>query len=88
MYYVPDGTLVAGFYECKVCGYRYLSTTVAPTMICPECGEEPDMEIGPDDPMPEIKENAVLLEVLEGEEVERMDSLLSLAFTGGDFSWI
>ena len=57
-------------------------------MVCPYCGEEVDMEIGPDEEMPEIKEDAKLLKVVEGEEVELMDGLLSLARTGGDFSWI
>ena len=38
--------------------------------------------------LPEIKESAQLIEVVEGEEVERMDGLLSLAQTGGDFNWI
>ena len=28
------------------------------------------------------------LKVIEGEEVEMMDGLLSLARTGGDFNWI
>ena len=47
-----------------------------------------DLEIGPDDEMPEVKEAAVLLEVIEGEDVEKMDGLLSLAATGGDYGWI
>ena len=39
--------------------------------------------------MPEEKEDAVLKEVIEGEEnVEKYDTLLSLAITGGDYSWI
>lgn len=47
------------------------------------------MEIGPDDEMPEVKESAKLLQVVEGaEEVEKMDTLLSLAITGGDYNWI
>ena len=46
------------------------------------------MELGPDEEMPEMKEDAKLLKVIEGEEVEMMDGLLSLARTGGDFSWI
>ena len=29
-----------------------------------------------------------LLKVIEGEDIERMDGLLSLARTGGDFNWI
>ena len=46
------------------------------------------MEVGPDEEMPEIQEAAVLKEVIEGENVEKMDTLLSLALTGGDYSWI
>lgn len=88
MYYVPDGTKVCGFYECEECGTRFLSQQILPRMVCPYCGDDADMEIGPDEEMPEIKETAALLEVIEGEEVEKMDSLLSLAVTGGDFSWI
>ena len=38
--------------------------------------------------MPEIKENAKLLQVLEEEDVEKYDTLLSLAITGGDEGWI
>ena len=57
MYYVPDGTEQCGYYECKECGSRFLDLKIAPTLVCPYCGEE-------------------------------MDKLLSLAVTGGDFSWI
>ena len=46
------------------------------------------MELGPDEEMPEIREDAKLLKVIEGEAVEKMDGLLSLARTGGDFNWI
>ena len=46
------------------------------------------MEIGPDDEMPEEKESARLLQMVEGEDVEKYDTLLSLAITGGDYSWI
>lgn len=89
MYYVPDGTALCGFYECEECGERFLSQQIAPRLICPYCGEVPDMEIGPDDEMPEAKEMAKLLEVIEGEEeVEKMDTLLSLAITGGDYNWL
>ena len=85
MYYVPDCTEMCGFYECKECGTRFLDVCIRPALICPECGEYPDMEIGPDDEMPKFTETAVLLEVIEGvEEVEKMDALLSLAITGGD----
>ena len=88
MYYVPDGTNRCGYYECAECGSRFLDLKIIPAMVCPYCGEESDMEIGPDEEMPEIKEDAKLLKVIEGEEVEKMDGLLSLARTGGDFNWI
>ena len=89
MFYVPDGTKVCGFYQCKECGSRFLSVQVAPRIICSFCGEDPDMEIGPDDEMPKPQETAELLQVIEGEEeVEKMDGKLSLAITGGDYGWI
>lgn len=89
MYYVPDGTQMCGFYECKNCDSRFLHLRIVPRMVCPYCGEAPDMEIGPDEELPEVKEDAVLLNVVEGqEEVEKMDGLLALAFTGGDEDWI
>lgn len=88
MYYVPDGTEVAGFYECKNCQERFLDIRVAPRLVCPYCGTEPDMEIGPDEKMPEIHEDALLIEAIYGEDVEKYDTLLSLAITGGDYSWI
>ena len=47
------------------------------------------MEIGPDEEMPVIVESAKLIEMIRGaEEVEKMDTLLSLAITGGDYTWI
>ena len=89
MFYVPDGTKLCGFYECEECGNRFLDIRIVPKMICPYCGETPDMEIGPDDIMPDSCENATLLNVVEGEdEVEKMDGLLSLAVTGGDYDWL
>ncbi len=88
MYYVPDGTERCGFYECAECGNRFLDIRISPTLVCPYCGEELDMEIGPNDDMPEIKESAKLLQMLEGEDVEKYDTLLSLAITGGDEGWI
>ena len=76
MYYVPDGTKECGYYECKKCGNRFLSMQTMKRIPCPDCEAEIDYEIGPD-------------ESLEGEEeVEKMDTLLSLALTGGDYSWI
>ncbi|MBE5912364.1 hypothetical protein [Pseudobutyrivibrio sp.] len=89
MYYVEDGTELAGFYECSECANRFLSVQVGPSLVCPYCGEAPDMEIGPDEEMPVVKETAKLLQVVRGkEEVERMDALLSLAITGGDYNWM
>ncbi|MDO4464564.1 MAG: hypothetical protein Q4C57_08440 [Bacillota bacterium] len=89
MYYVPDGTQVCGYYECSNCKSRFLSVKVAPQQVCPYCGEEPDMEIGPDEEMPAVIEAAKLLQVVSGEEeVEKMDMLLSLAITGGNYDWL
>ena len=88
MYYVPDGTQLCGFFECSECGNRFLSLQTAPYIVCPYCGEAPDMEIGPDDEMPKVKETAKLLQIVEGEDVEKMDGLLSLAITGGDYNWL
>ncbi len=89
MYYVPDGTTKCGYYECTECGNRFLSLLIGPSIVCPACGEEVDMEVGPDEEMPTVKETAKLLQVVEGEEeVEKMDALLSLAVTGGNFEWI
>ena len=88
MYFVPDGTQICGFYECENCNTRFLSLQIAPRIVCPDCGEDVDMEIGPDEELPEVVESAKLLKVIEGEEVEMMDGLLSLAITGGDYNWI
>jgi hypothetical protein len=89
MYYVPDGTEQCGYYECTKCGSRFLDLRIAPSLVCPYCGKEPDMEIGPNDEMPTVNESAKLINMIHGlEEVEKMDTLLSLAVTGGDYSWI
>jgi hypothetical protein len=89
MYYVPDGTTRCGFYECKKCMTRFLSLTTDKETECPDCAGEFDPEIGPDDEMPSDAPTALLLQVVEGEEeVEKMDTLLSLAITGGDYNWI
>lgn len=89
MYYVPDGTQMCGFYECKKCDNRFLDLKIGPRLVCPYCGETPDMEIGPDEEMPTVREAAKLIQVIEGEgEVEKMDGLLSLAVTGGDYEWL
>lgn len=89
MFFVPDGTSLCGYFECEECNERFLSLQIAPRIVCPYCGEVPDMEVGPDDELPKIKESAKLISVIEGEEeVEKMDTLLSLAITGGDYEWI
>ena len=39
--------------------------------------------------MPKVVESAKLIQMIRGaEEVEKMDALLSLAVTGGDYNWI
>ena len=89
MYYVPDGTQLCGFYECSECGNRFLSMQIAPKIVGPYCGEGPEMEIGPDETMPDTTETATLLQVVEGEEEAiRMDMLLSIAITGVDYEWL
>ena len=88
MYYVPDGTERCGFYECEECGNRFLDVRIGSAIVCPYCGEEPNMEIGPDDDISDATVKATLIKVLEGEDVEKYDKLLSLAITGGDYEWI
>ena len=89
MYFVPDDTQICGYYECQECGERFLDVKVVPSMVSPYCGEEVDMEIGPDEEMPQNTETAKLLQVVEGkEEVEMMDQLLSVAFDSSDEAWL
>ena len=88
MYFVPDGTEKCGYYECQKCGYRFLSTETGEMTVCPSCEEDMDYEIGPDEVMGSSEKNAKLIEIEEGEDVEKMDVLLSLAITGGDYEWI
>ena len=88
MYYVPDGTKKCGYYECKVCGEKFLSLQTMESIDCPICEADVDLEIGPDEDMSNINDTAKLIEVLEGEDVEKMDTLLSLAITGGNYDWI
>lgn len=78
MFYVPDGTERCGYYECEDCGSRFLDRRIAPTLVCPYCGKEVDMEIGPDEEMPVVKESAKLIEMLTGEDVEKYDTLRAL----------
>ena len=49
MYYVPDGTKECGYYECKKCGNRFLSLQTMKRIPCPDCEQEIDYEIGPDE---------------------------------------
>ena len=88
MHYVPDETKKCGYYQCERCGERFLSLQTMNIIDCPYCAEEIDMEMGPDDDMAEFKDTAKLIQVLEGEDVEKMDTLLSLAMTGGNYDWI
>ena len=89
MYYVPDGTKECGFYECRECGLRFLSLQTMERIPCPDCEASIDYEIGPDESLDDILDTAQRLDVIRGEEeVVRMDALLSLAITGGDFDWI
>ena len=68
---------------------RILSLQTMNTIPCPDCGMDIDYEIGPDETLEAAEDTAVLVEKITGEEeVEKMDSLLSLAITGGDYNWI
>lgn len=79
----------ADIYECRKCGNRFLSLEIKERVSCPECEAEIDYEIGPDESLEDLLETADLKQKIEGEEeVEKMDALLSLAVTGGDFEWI
>lgn len=89
MYYVPDGTTKCGFYECRKCKNRFLSLQTMSKIPCPVCEADIDYEIGPDESLEDILDTSDLQKVIEGEEeVEKMDVLLSLAITGGDFNWL
>lgn len=65
-----------------------MSIETEETTVCPSCEDDIDYEIGPDEVMGSSEKNAVLKEIEEGEDVEKMDILLSLAITGGDYEWI
>ena len=88
MYYVPDGTTKCGYYECETCKEKFLSLQTMASIDCPYCEADHDMEMGPDDDMRNVSDSAKLIQVLEGEDVEKMDTLLSLAITGGNYDWI
>ena len=88
MYYVPDGTTKCGYYCCESCGEKFLSLQTMNSIDCIYCEQDVDLEIGPDEDMSTLKDTAKLIQVLEGEDVEKMDTLLSLAITGGNYDWI
>ncbi len=88
MYYVPDGTKRCGYYECVTCGSRFLSIETAEKTACPYCEQDIDLEIGPDEDMHAVQDTAKLMQIVTGEDVEKMDMLLSLAITGGNYEWI
>ena len=70
MYYVEDGCERCRYYECQKCHTRFLSQYIAPVCKCPDCDNEVDMEIGPDDEMAEETTSAKLIEVIEGKEIK------------------
>ena len=88
MYYVPDGTVKCGYYECTKCGEKFLDIQTNESITCPFCESEIDYEIGPDEDINTLKAEAKLIKIVEGEEVEKLDMLLSLAVTGGNYEWI
>ena len=54
MYYVPDGTKECGYYECRKCGNRFLSLQTMKHIPCPDCEQEIDYEIGPDESLEDV----------------------------------
>ena len=58
MYYVPDGTKECGYYECKKCGNRFLSLQTMKRIPCPDCEQEIDYEIGPDESLEDVLDTA------------------------------
>jgi hypothetical protein len=88
MYYVPEGTKRCGYYECALCGEKFLTLDTTEYTECIYCANDIDMEMGPDDDMSDVGTSAKLIQILEGEDVEKLDALLSLAITGGNYDWI
>ena len=79
----------ADIMNVKNVGNRFLSMQTMKRIPCPDCEAEIDYEIGPDESLEDVLDTAELIQKIEGEEeVEKMDTLLSLALTGGDYSWI
>lgn len=88
MYFVPDNTSKCGLYTCALCENKFLALDVTEETDCPYCSEDVCYEIGPDEVLEDQFGTGKLIKVLEGEEVEKYDSLLSLAITGGNYEWI
>lgn len=88
MYFVSENCEKAGFYECRECGYRFLSELTDQRIECPNCANDIDYEIGPDESIDDYINTAVLLEIIEGNEnIQRYDSLLSSTFVDNE-AWI
>lgn len=78
MNFVPEGTTVAGLYECDECKTRFLDLSTKKQIVCPYCDETE-----------EVREQAVLLKIVKGEEqVREYDILLSPDFSGGGYQLI
>lgn len=88
MYFVSDDAERVGFYECKECGYRFLSESTEPRIECPNCSNDIDYELGPDESIEDYINSAYLIEIIEGNEnIQRYDSLLSCTFVDNE-AWI
>ena len=90
MYYVPDGTKECGYYECKKCGNRFLSLQTMKRIPCPDCEQEIDYEIGPDESLEDVLDTAEFCRRSSTEEVAKMDALLSWRLPAGiviGFNW-
>lgn len=88
MYFFDEAVEKCGFYECRECNYRFLSKSMAKRTECPLCIQNINYEIGPDESLEDLLESADLIDVIEGQaDIERMDALLSCAFSEDD-SWI
>ena len=89
MYYVPDGTKTCGYYECKKCGNRFLSLQTMEKSHVRTARRRWIMKSDLANLWRMCWIPQCCCKKIEGEEeVEKMDALLSLAITGGDFDWI
>lgn len=88
MYFVKEDCEIAGLYECKECGFRFLKEGTNPKTECPNCAFDIDYEIGPDESLDDYINTAVLIEIIKGNEnIQMYDSLLSCTFVD-DGAWI